>query len=115
MISSEWGDPDCFTKGFNPAHVAEGKYGSKMYVWNFKDRTLKQELDVGAGAIPLKVRFLHDPDKAVAWTGCALSSEMIRMAPDSDGKWFSKCVIKVEPIPVTCFCQSNKTVGVFDV
>ncbi len=24
MISSEWGDPNVFLKGFNPAHVAEG-------------------------------------------------------------------------------------------
>ena len=25
MVSSEWGEPDCFLNGFNPAHVAEGK------------------------------------------------------------------------------------------
>ena len=24
MISSEWGEPNCFLNGFNPAHVAEG-------------------------------------------------------------------------------------------
>ena len=29
MISSEWGEPNCFLKGFNPAHVAEGNYTSK--------------------------------------------------------------------------------------
>ncbi|CAK9021992.1 unnamed protein product [Durusdinium trenchii] len=101
MISSEWGDPDCFTKGFNPGHVSEGKYGNKLYVWNFKDHTLKQEIDLGAGAIPLEVRFLHNPEKPVAFTGCALSSEMIQITPKSDGQWAAKCVIKVDPIPVT--------------
>ena len=25
MVSSEWGDPEAFLHGFNPAHVAEGK------------------------------------------------------------------------------------------
>ena len=25
MISSEWGEPNTFLHGFNPAHVAEGK------------------------------------------------------------------------------------------
>lgn len=100
MISSEWGHPGCFTKGFNPAHVGEGKYGGKCYVWNWSDHTLIKELDTGAGSIPLEVRFLHDPEKAVAYTGCALSSEMIKMFKGPGG-WESKCVIKVEPIPVT--------------
>ena len=51
MISSEWGDPGCFTKGFDPTHVGEGRYGSKLYVWDWAKRTLKQELDVGVGAL----------------------------------------------------------------
>eukprot|EP00439_Symbiodinium_sp_Y106_P044587 s1388_g5.t1 len=100
MVSSEWGHPGCFTKGFDPAHVADGLYGSKLYVWNWAECTLKQELDVGAGSIPLEVRFLHDPDKAEGYTGCALSSEMVRFAKGEDGEWVSKTVIKVEPIPV---------------
>jgi len=100
MVSSEWGDPACFTKGFNPAHVAEGRYGSKLYIWDWTDRTLKQELDVGAGSIPLEVRFLHDPDKAEGYTGCALSSEMVRFRKTEEGQWEAKTVIKVDSIPV---------------
>ena len=26
MVSSEWGEPNTFMTGFNPAHVAEGEY-----------------------------------------------------------------------------------------
>ena len=26
MISSEWGEPNSFFSGFNPAHIAEGAY-----------------------------------------------------------------------------------------
>lgn len=107
MVSSEWGDPDCFTKGFNPAHVEQGRYGSKLYIWDWSDHTLKQELDVGTGAIPLEVRFLHNPDKAEGYTGCALSSEMVRFTKDTDGKWISKTVIKVEPIEVTGWALPN--------
>jgi len=33
MVSSEWGAPNTYTKGFNPAHVAEGKYGRHIYFW----------------------------------------------------------------------------------
>ena len=32
-VSSEWGAPNTYVKGFNPAHVAEGKYGRNIYFW----------------------------------------------------------------------------------
>ena len=34
MISSEWGEPKCFTKGFNPAEVAD-HYGRHLHVWDW--------------------------------------------------------------------------------
>ncbi|CAJ1345425.1 unnamed protein product [Effrenium voratum] len=99
MVSSEWGDPECFTNGFNPAHVADGRYGRKLYVWNWTERTLIKELDLGVGAIPLEVRFLHNPDKAEGYVGNALSSEMVRFV-EREGDWVSEIAIKVEPIEV---------------
>ena len=47
-----------------------------------------------AGSIPLEVRFLHDPDKAEGYTGCALSSEMVRFTLGEDGQWVAKTTIK---------------------
>jgi hypothetical protein len=35
---------------------------SKLYVWNWKEHTLRQSIDLGAdGAIPLEIRFAHEP------------------------------------------------------
>lgn len=100
MISSEWGEPNAFASGFDPAHVAEGKYGHMLYVWDWTTHEIIQELDLGKGSIPLEVRFLHDPNKAEGFVGCALSSEMVRFNRNSDGIWESKTVIKIPSIAV---------------
>lgn len=56
MISSSWGAPSAFTKGFNPAQVAEGLYGRELYVYEWPGGKLKQTLDLGnTGLIPLEV------------------------------------------------------------
>ena len=78
MISSEWGAPNCFTKGFNPAHVAEGKYGKFLHVWDWTERKVIQDIDLGnEGWIPLELRFLHDPMATEGYVGAALSSNII--------------------------------------
>lgn len=56
MISSSWGAPSAFTKGFNPAHVAEGLYGKQLFVYDWPGGKLKQTMDLGnTGLIPLEV------------------------------------------------------------
>lgn len=50
-------------------------------------RAIAQTLDLCAGAIPLEVRFLHDPDAAEGFVGCVLSSTMVRFFKKQDGKW----------------------------
>lgn len=58
MISSSWGAPKAFCKGFNPAHVADGLYGQHLFVYDWPEGTLKQTLDLGnTGLIPLEVRL----------------------------------------------------------
>lgn len=37
-----------------------------------------QAIDLGQGSIPLEVRFLHNPDAAEGFVGCALSSTVHR-------------------------------------
>ncbi len=35
---------------------------SKLYVWNWKEHTLRQTIELGPdGAIPLETRFAHEP------------------------------------------------------
>ena len=38
LVSSEWGAPNTFQGGFNPADVAAGKYGRKLHFWDLEKR-----------------------------------------------------------------------------
>jgi len=97
MISSEWGVPNAFKNGFNPAHVAEGKYGKHLYVWDWTERKVIQTIDLGdEGLVPLELRFLHNPEKSEGFVAATLSSNIIRFHKDSkDGKWVTQKVISV--------------------
>ena len=57
-----------------------GLYGSKLNIFNWTTRELIQEIDLGyeEGALPLEIRFKHDPDSTEGFVGCALSSTMFR-------------------------------------
>uniref|UniRef100_A0A8D3DSA8 Methanethiol oxidase n=1 Tax=Scophthalmus maximus TaxID=52904 RepID=A0A8D3DSA8_SCOMX len=96
MISTEWGAPKALAGGFNPAHVKEGQYGSSLHVWDWTTHRKLQTLDLGEeGAIPLEVRFLHDPDATEGYVGCALQSNVFRFFKTPDGEWSSEKVISV--------------------
>lgn len=59
MISSSWGAPAAFTKGFNLQHVSDGLYGRHLHVYSWPDGEKKQTLDLGAtGLLPLEVRII---------------------------------------------------------
>ncbi|XP_065886278.1 methanethiol oxidase-like isoform X2 [Dysidea avara] len=96
MISSEWGVPNLFKVGFNPQHVADGKYGHNLHVWDWKEHTPIQDIDLGAdGMIPLELRFLHNPDATEGYVGAALSTNIIRFYKDDSGTWKTDKVIDV--------------------
>lgn len=96
MVSSEWGAPRAWKAGFSVEDVKNGLYGSKIHVWNWEEHTLTQSLDLGPdGMIPLEVRFLHDPDKAEGFVGCALSSTVFRFFKKPGGDWATEKVIAV--------------------
>jgi selenium-binding protein 1 len=99
MVSSEWAAPNTYLKGFDPKDVAAGKYGHRLRVWDWKERTVAQTLDLGdAGRIPLEVRFLHDPASAHGYVGAALSSAIWHVSRAADGKWAAANVVQVEPV-----------------
>jgi selenium-binding protein 1 len=57
-VSSEWGEPNSFTKGFNPAEV-EKKYGRHLYFWDWKKREIIKKVDLGSdGLIPLVLKYI---------------------------------------------------------
>ncbi|CAM8914920.1 unnamed protein product [Rhodiola kirilowii] len=101
MISSSWGAPEAFTKGFNLQHVSDGLYGRHLHVYSWPDGEKKQTLDLGAtGLLPLEIRFLHDPSKDTGYVGCALTSNMVRFFKTDDGSWSHEVAISVKPLKV---------------
>ncbi|EPS74021.1 hypothetical protein M569_00721, partial [Genlisea aurea] len=102
MISTSWGAPSAFTKGFSLDDVSSGLYGRHLHVYSWPDGELKQTLDLGAaGLLPLEIRFLHDPDKDVGFVGCALSSNMVRFYRNEEsGKWEHELAVSVKSLRV---------------
>ncbi|KAM7278112.1 hypothetical protein ACFE04_005246 [Oxalis oulophora] len=101
MISTSWGAPAAFTKGFDLQDLADGLYGRHLHVYSWPGGELKQTLDLGNnGLIPLEIRFLHDPSKDTGFVGCALTSNMVRFFKTEDDSWSHEIVIQVEPLKV---------------
>jgi selenium-binding protein 1 len=95
MVSSEWAAPKTYSKGFDPKDVAAGKYGTRLYFWDWKERRIGQTVDLGeTGRIPLEVRFLHDPESPHGFIGAALSSTVWHWFKDND-RWAVEKVIDV--------------------
>ncbi|CAN8268651.1 unnamed protein product [Cochlearia groenlandica] len=71
------------------------------YDFCWPEGELKQILDLGdTGLLPLEVRFLHDPSKSTGFTGCALSSTIVRFFKNEDETWSHEVAISVEPLKV---------------
>ena len=101
MVSTEWGHPKHFTKGFNPQHVAEGKYGNNLHFWKWSTKEFIKSINLGPdGHIPLEVRFLHEPASDVGFVCCALSSTVFRIYRDAADEWKTEKVITVPSLKV---------------
>jgi selenium-binding protein 1 len=98
MVSSEWGAPKTFAPGPNFDDVKAGKYGQRIHLWDWKERKIRQSFDLGAAAVPLEVRFAHDPAKAVGYVGAALSSEIWKFEPGPQADtWDARKMIVLTP------------------
>ncbi|GAB3669785.1 selenium-binding protein SBP56-related protein [Halopiger thermotolerans] len=97
MVSSEWAAPKTYQPGFDLEDVEAGKYGQRLHVWNWDEKTVEQTIDLGEeGLVPLEVRFLHTPESEHAYVGAALSSNMFHLFKEGD-EWRAMKVIDVEP------------------
>jgi methanethiol oxidase len=100
LVSSEFGEPNAYEPGFDPDHVAAGRYGSRLHFWNLAERMLEQTVELGeSGLVPLEARWLHDPDADEGFVGAALSSTMWRFHRDN-GSFKADQVIAVESVPL---------------
>lgn len=95
MISTSWGAPKAFSKGFNPAEVPD-HYGNELYVWDWAARKRVQTIKLGPkGLIPLEIRFLHEPSSPHGFVGAALSSTVIHFTrPEGAKEWQTNVVIE---------------------
>lgn len=99
MISSEWAVPTVFEKGFDPNDVALNKYGHSLHFWDWNQRKYMKTIDLGPdGAIPLELRFCHNPETPYGFVGCALGSSVFRFFKDESNEWKTEKVIQVEPL-----------------
>ncbi|KAG8042055.1 hypothetical protein G9C98_000046 [Cotesia typhae] len=89
LISTEWGVPRIFKKGFGPGQSSNPDiYGRNLNFYSWTKRSLEQVIDLGEeGIAPLEVRFLHDPLASEGFVGCAVSSNIFRFyKTDNDRK-----------------------------
>jgi selenium-binding protein 1 len=97
LVSSEFGEPNAYEKGFDLADVEAGRYGRRLHFWNLAERTLEQTIDLGdQGLIPLEIRWQHDPESEQGFIGAALSSVIWRF--HRNGEWAADPVIPTEAV-----------------
>lgn len=80
MVSSEWGAPRIFKRGFKPSDPYDTSiYGRSINFYSWSKRELIQTIDLGFdGVTPLEIRFLHDPKQPQGFVGCALNGNLYR-------------------------------------
>uniref|UniRef100_T1H1P7 Methanethiol oxidase n=1 Tax=Megaselia scalaris TaxID=36166 RepID=T1H1P7_MEGSC len=100
MISSEWGAPKLFRRGWEDSDLDDlTQYGCRLNVYDWTERKLRQTIDLGQdGFTPLEIRFLHDPKEPQGFVGCCLNAKVFHFykEPDSD-KFVATKVIDCYP------------------
>lgn len=96
MVSSEWAAPKTFSPGPKFEDIAQGKYGRRIHLWDWTQRRIRQSFDLGEAAIPLEVRFAHDPTRGFGYVGAALSSALWMFSVAADGQtWSAQKVVQL--------------------
>jgi methanethiol oxidase len=105
VITSEWGTPNMVENGVNPELLLANKYGHRLHVWDMKQRSHLQEIDLGAEhQMVLELRPAHDPDKAYGFVGCVvstadLSASVFLWERQPDGTFAARKVISIPAEP----------------
>nr|XP_023025020.1 selenium-binding protein 1-A [Leptinotarsa decemlineata] len=97
MVSTEWGVPKLFKKGYNPTEAANSDtYGRSLNFFSWSKRELIQSINLGEeGIAPLEIRFLHNPKEPQGYVGCAVNGNIFRFYLKDDGTWAADKVINV--------------------
>ncbi|NWV25131.1 SBP1 oxidase, partial [Origma solitaria] len=102
LLSSAGLVPKRAGRGFDPEDLKKGVFGRRLNVWNLSCRSLTQCFDLGEDSLPLTVRFLHNPEAAEAYVGCALSGAIFRFFKSCEANaWAVEEVIRIPPKDVS--------------
>lgn len=116
LVSSEWGSPDAWTKGLLMQDVNANKYGSSIHFWSWKKRKLIKSIQLGdEGLMPLEVRFVHNPDRAEGFVGCAFSSSIFYFHLDGHSEWRAEKVIHIESKEVNNWLMPTMPAVITDI
>src|SRR5881409_3921859 len=86
LVSSEFGEPNAYEKGFDLADVEAGRYGHRIHFWNLAERKLEQTVELGeSGLLPFEVRWKHDPEAEEGFVGATLASNVFRFHRTNGG------------------------------
>lgn len=70
-----------------------------MHFWDWSKREYLKTVDLGTdGAIPLELRFCHNPEASFGYVVCALGSSVFRFFKDDANEWKTEKVIQVESV-----------------
>lgn len=98
MVSTGLAAPNTYYPGFSLDDVAAGLYSQRLNLWDWQEKKLVQKIDLGEeGLVPLEVRFAHDPERAHAFIGAALSSNMFHLRR-ANVRWEAEKVIDIPSI-----------------
>ena len=101
LVSSEWGAPKYFKKGYNVRDPIEA-YGRSINVFKWSTHELIETIDLGVdGYVPLEIRFLHEPKASEGFVGIATQGNVFRFFKDFESdKWLAEKVIDIPAIRV---------------
>ncbi|VVD04191.1 unnamed protein product [Leptidea sinapis] len=97
MVSTEWGTPKYFKKGFQPGDIQNpDRYGTCLNFYKWSSHELEQVVDLGEeGCAPLEVRFLHNPKASEGFVGCAVYANLYRFYKNDENLWKADKVIDI--------------------
>ncbi|KAI4793377.1 hypothetical protein KUCAC02_032764 [Chaenocephalus aceratus] len=91
MISTEWGRPKLWPMGSTRTTSKRDCTAARSTSGTWTSHRKLQTLDLGEdGAIPLELRFLHDPDATEGYVGCALKGSVFRFYKTPKGDWLQR-------------------------
>lgn len=116
LVSTEWTSPNSYRAGYQVG----GVYGSKIHFWQWSSGQHVQTIDLKElgedNAMPLEVRFLHDPAATEGYVGLATSSNVIRFWWVAEEKrWRAAEVIRIQPKQVEGWAQSSLPALITDI